>query len=78
MSTIGRTHNANGWTLESGPTGRAYRVDADTDTWVYKCRGCDEHWTTTGAPPMYVYERARHEAAHGLDVVGYNVAMLPN
>lgn len=41
-----------------------------------RCSACDDFILTYGTV-AYIREFAEHEAGHGLDVVGYNVPMLP-
>lgn len=46
--------------------------------WLKRCRECDDYIVSYGAV-QYYREFAEHEhKTHGLDVVGYNVAMLPH
>lgn len=44
--------------------------------WLHRCAGCNNFARTYGTVG-YLREFAEHEASHGIDVPGYNVALLP-
>lgn len=55
------------------PRGRQMHVGLGV--WVNRCSACDDYTLNYGSRG-YDYDLAVHEAAHGLDVPGYNVPLM--
>lgn len=59
------------------PAGRAAHVGGGVWRKVCASPGCGAYVETWGMPWLVVQPIASHERAHGLDVIGVNVAVLP-
>lgn len=59
---------------ESIPNGKYAHIGGAV--WRKVCRACPAYVDNYGAV-QWLPELAHHERAHGLDVVGVNIAMLP-
>jgi hypothetical protein len=44
--------------------------------WLRRCSACDDYTLTYGTV-LYLNEHLRHEASHGIDVIGVNIPILP-
>lgn len=62
-------------TIEADDVPRGAYMHLGGGLWLKRCRSCDDYMLSYGTVGYWL-PFAEHEYAHGLDVVGYNVAML--
>lgn len=67
------------WRKEDLPTGSSVTIRIADNTWYSRCRACNTEHIETGTHPYPRYMGiGKHEvSAHGLDVPGINVGLLP-
>lgn len=63
-------------TIEDDLVHRGEYMHTGDGIWLHRCAGCNNFIRTYGIVG-YLREFAEHEASHGLDVPGYNEALLP-
>lgn len=61
--------------FEPGAIPRGAYAHIGGGVWLRRCRDCDDYVRSYGSVG-YLYEFARHEASHGLEVVGFNAPMM--
>lgn len=72
-----RFSGAFSWNPEQIPAGWQGSAHIGNGVWASRCSCHGDYFLTYGTVPRYAAPVGKHEAAHGMQVAGINVGMLP-